>query len=221
VRLSKVTAWTMSLALFAAMVAVPYVYYRANYIYAKRLRPVVEGRLYRSGCMTSEGFEAAIRAHGIRTIINVMDDDPDPALSVGYFKRSGPLESELCARLNVKMVQLTLDLMPPSLVREQQPVAIKEFLDLMDRPETYPALIHCRAGLHRTGVMVAVFRMEYQGWTNDEAMRELKAHGFGEFAATKANEYIDQYVLRHHPRGIYSERHLAPFRVHGGIGPGF
>ena len=34
----------------------------------------------------------------------------------------------------------------------------------MDDPDSYPVLIHCNAGLNRTGVMVAVYRMEYQGW---------------------------------------------------------
>jgi hypothetical protein len=43
--------------------------------------------------------------------------------------------------------------------------------------------------------------MEYQGWSRSAALRELKAHGFGEWAATSANDYVDQYLLRYEPRG--------------------
>jgi protein-tyrosine phosphatase len=71
-------------------------------------------------------------------------------------------------------------------------------------------LIHCRAGLHRTGVISAVYRMEYDGWTPQEALRELKDHGFGEFASTAANVYVQQYVLTYQPR-----RAAAPPTVPG------
>ena len=71
----------------------------------------------------------------------------------------------------------------------------------MDDPANYPVLIHCKAGLHRTGVMVAVYRMEYQAWTSHEAISEMKAHGFGDFGATAANAYVTQYLLTYR-RGL-------------------
>ena len=70
----------------------------------------------------------------------------------------------------------------------------------MDDPASYPVLIHCKAGLHRTGILAALYRMEYEGWTREEALHELKAHGYGEFASTAANHYINQYVLGYQPR---------------------
>src|SRR5262249_20318216 len=81
----------------------------------------------------------------------------------------------------------------------QRPEAVDQFLALMDREDTYPVLIHCKAGLHRTGCLVAVYRMEYQGWSNLQAFREMKALGFGTFACTSANEYVRQYVLDYRP----------------------
>ena len=130
-----------------------------------------------------------------------------------------------------------MDLIAPyRLDNGERPAAIKTFLDLMDREDTYPALIHCRAGLHRTGVMVAIYRMEYDGWSRAEAMSELRAHGFGVYAATAANDYISQYVLAYKPRSTlptqmeqdWQDRwrldqpsRLTPDRVHGGIGPGY
>jgi hypothetical protein len=90
------------------------------------------------------------------------------------------------------------------LVPQQRPRAIDRFLALMDDRDNYPVLIHCRAGLHRTGVMTAVYRMEYDGWSPQQAIRELKANGFGEWPCTPANDYITQYILTYQ-RGV---RHM-------------
>jgi protein-tyrosine phosphatase len=86
-------------------------------------------------------------------------------------------------------------------VPQRHPEAIDEWLAVLDDERNYPVLIHCRAGLHRTGVLVAVYRMEYEGWSPAEAFRELKAHGFGPWVCTSANDYVKQYVLTYRPRG--------------------
>ena len=39
-------------------------------------------------------------------------------------------------------------------------------------------LMHCFAGIHRSGAFCAVFRMEYDGWSNERAIAELRACGY-------------------------------------------
>jgi protein tyrosine/serine phosphatase len=39
-------------------------------------------------------------------------------------------------------------------------------------------LVHCCAGVHRTGAYCAIYRMEFEGWTNAEALAEMKALGY-------------------------------------------
>ena len=38
--------------------------------------------------------------------------------------------------------------------------------------------IHCRLGDDRVGMMIAAYRMAYQGWSAAEAKSEMRAHGF-------------------------------------------
>jgi tyrosine-protein phosphatase SIW14 len=195
-------AWKPVLVGFIAVllfVVWPFIYFRWTYDHGKRLRTVEPGHFYRSGQMTAEGFRDAVRELGLKTIINVQDDVPDPALDSFWSSRT-IRESELCRELGVRYVNLAPDLVERSAVPESHPGVIDQFLKLMDDPEIYPALIHCRAGLHRTGVLCAVYRMEYDGWSNLAAFQELKAHGFGEFACTAANEYVNQYVIQYRPR---------------------
>jgi hypothetical protein len=181
-----------------------YLFFRADYEHLKRLRVVEYGRFYRSGQMTAPGFEEAIRRLGIRTVINVQDDFPDPDLSLGFFSFGRTVkERELCERLGVEYVWLEPDLRPRSSEGRggsaERPEVLERFLALLDDPVTYPVLIHCKAGLHRTGVLTAVYRMEYQGWSRQAAFRELKANGFGDAACTDANDYVRQYVLSYVP----------------------
>lgn len=228
----------MGVGLALLMSIVPYVYYRHTYTYGKRLRAVTPGLVYRSGCLTSDGFRAAIREHKIRTVVNLQEEAQDPNLSKSYFNSTSIRESELCKELGVDYLFLQVDLVEPHLVPAHRPATIDEFLKIMDDKSKYPVLIHCKAGLHRTGCLLAVYRMEYDRWTWDKALRELKYHGFGEFVSTSANEYIRQYVLEYRPRPLSSDvaaeqkivpatpvgftdqpNHMTPVRVHGGVGP--
>ena len=42
--------------------------------------------------------------------------------------------------------------------------------------------------------------MEYEGWSREDAVRELRSHGFGYFVANTSNDYILQYVMPYQRR---------------------
>jgi len=52
------------------------------------------------------------------------------------------------------------------------------FLKLLQENPNKKVFVHCRMGKDRTGMMVAAYRMAEQGWTADEAMREMQQFGF-------------------------------------------
>lgn len=182
------------------IIGLPLMYQRYRLTTWKRLRVVVPGRVYRSGQMTATGFEDSLRRLGIRTVINVQNEYPDPALRRGFFDSRKVSEREICERLGVRYIHLEPDLVPPKLTPQHRPAVIERFLEIMDDEANYPILIHCKAGLHRTGVLVALYRREYQHWSATRALEELKDRGFGDAAATSANLYVSQYVLDYQPR---------------------
>lgn len=169
--------------------ALPLAYYRYQYNELKRVRVVTDGRFYRSGQLTPKGFTEVVEKFGIRTIVNLQDEDINPSLGNGLD------EAELCRRLGVNFVFI-----PPKLVAEGEPVSIEQFLAVCDDKNAYPILIHCKAGLHRTGTMTAFYRIEYEGWTPQAAMRELQANGFSQKQLHIKNPYIKNYLLDYIPR---------------------
>ena len=205
----NLTSWALGIALAAGIVGLPYVYYRATYTYQKRFRVVTPDKLYRSGCMTAWGLEEAIKKHRIRTVINLMEEAPDPSLAAHFFSKRTIPESELCQKLGVRYYSMLVEYLPLNESLRKRPATIERYLEILDDPSSYPVLVHCKAGLHRTGVLVGVYRMEYEDWTTAQALAEIKKNGFGEFASTSSNEYIRQYILDYRPhqrRGLTGER---------------
>lgn len=175
---------------------VPAAYYRSNYTNFKRFRVVTPGKFYRSGQFTASGLRAIVRDVGIRTVINLQEENADPFMPEEWLGRPSVRESELCREIGVNYYALFGgEIMPPDeAAKGKRPAVIDEYLRILDDPKNYPVLLHCKAGLHRTGLMTAIYRMEYENVSPGRAMDELRANGFGTFAATTGNVYIAQYI---------------------------
>ena len=187
----------------------PFVYYRAHYAHSKRLRTVLEGKVYRSGQLTAEGFRDALTSLGIKTVVNLQDDYPNPDLERTYFDRSTIKETELCREMHVRYVFIAPDVLPRDWTPAQRPEAVEKMLEVFDDPKNYPILIHCKAGLHRTGRLTAIYRMEKEGWDVGEALRELRANGYGYAAASESDDFIIQFVQNYKPRRLANPQAAA------------
>jgi tyrosine-protein phosphatase SIW14 len=57
---------------------------------------------------------------------------------------------------------------------------IREFLHAVTTAKA-PVYVHCREGRDRTGLEIAMYRMVVEGWSNQAAIAELRAHGYNHF----------------------------------------
>jgi protein tyrosine/serine phosphatase len=55
---------------------------------------------------------------------------------------------------------------------------IIEVMRMLKKTENGPFLIHCQHGADRTGVMSAMYRVLEQGWTPEDALKELTDGGY-------------------------------------------
>lgn len=53
------------------------------------------------------------------------------------------------------------------------------FLKIVTAPANQPVFVHCQHGADRTGMMTAVYRIVVQGWSKEDAIREMTEGGYG------------------------------------------
>jgi tyrosine-protein phosphatase SIW14 len=177
----------------AALVgATPLVYSSHRETHTRNLRVVEEGVLYRSGQLTPAGLEEVVRERGIRTVITLRaardDGEPHP----------DAWESEFCESRGLNHHRI----IPRVWGRDKKgdvpaQESVRQFLDVLDRKQNYPVLVHCFAGIHRTGTMVAIFRMEYHRWPAERALAEMELCGFDPL---DMQQHIEPYLRSYRPR---------------------
>jgi len=53
------------------------------------------------------------------------------------------------------------------------------FLRIVTTPSLQPVLVHCAQGSDRTGMMVAIYRIAVQGWSKENALKEMTDGDYG------------------------------------------
>ena len=162
----------LGLLVAALLVAGPWGYAHYRQIHIRNFRAVREGVLYRSGQMTITGLKAAVHERGIKTVITLRDsasaNEPPPDLS----------EENYCLAEGLNYVRISPRSWwsPDGSIPAE--IGVRRFLEVMDNADNFPVLVHCFAGIHRTGAFCAIYRMEYDRWSNEEAIAELYACGY-------------------------------------------
>ena len=158
----------------------PLAAYRYQYIHAKRFREVDAGRLLPLRADDRRRVPRNVDRYHIKTVINLQHEEPDPLLRRPLARQGeDPRERVVPAtRREVRAASRPTSSRPSNQL-DMVPPAVEEFLKVLDDESNYPILLHCKAGLHRTGRLTAIYRMEYQGWSPGEALCELRANGYG------------------------------------------
>ena len=114
--------------------------------------------LYRGAQPDGAGFEN-LRKIGVKSVVNLRFDHSDQ-------DKIGATQLEY---LHIPMIAF-------SRPTDEQVV---EFLRFVTDKGHQPVFVHCQHGSERTGMMCAIYRIAVCGWPREEAIREMKAGGFG------------------------------------------
>jgi protein tyrosine phosphatase (PTP) superfamily phosphohydrolase (DUF442 family) len=116
----------------------------------------VDEKVYRSAQPSRNAFRE-LDCLGIRNVLDLRE------LNLDAFRSRGTC---------VTVRHLPLD---PSCVTEGEVVSALRII----REARGPILVHCKFGSDRTGVVVAFYRIVFQGWTKEAAIEEMTQGGYG------------------------------------------
>ncbi len=156
----------------------------AAYTFSQYMLPnfsvVHRGVLWRSGQPNALGLQLA-RLAGVRTIVCLRGGDSPERTA----------EAEFARRHGIAFIATPL---PFSGVGAANVVA--SFIDVVGDPARQPVLVHCARGKERSGVCSAAFRIEYEGWSNQQAMAEMYARGMEQGKLPALEALIRDYQPR-------------------------
>jgi protein tyrosine/serine phosphatase len=119
----------------------------------------MDERFYRGAQPLADDYQA-LKDLGVKTVIDLRNDPTD-------------YEKTAVEALGMKYVNI-----PMSGWKYPKDRQIEEFLKLANDPETGVFFVHCKAGIHRTGVAGAVWRFTKYGWDYEQAYKEMKNYDF-------------------------------------------
>jgi tyrosine-protein phosphatase SIW14 len=111
----------------------------------------VSPALWRGSQPTAEGFRN-LKEMGVRTVINVRHDHDDTGVLSG---------------MDLGYVRIRTRAWNP------KEADLVPFMRVMQNPDNWPVFIHCNKGKDRVGFYVAAYRIVIDGWSTDDALREL------------------------------------------------
>jgi tyrosine-protein phosphatase SIW14 len=186
----------------------------------RNFRPVREGVLYRSGQLTTSGLKRILYEYGIRTVVTLRDAQVPGERPPDYD------EEQYCRGEEITYCRIPpahwWSPVPPPPAEE----GVKRFRAIMADPRNYPVLLHCCAGIHRTGAYCAIYHMEFEHWSNEAAIAELKANGYDNlYDEWDILDYLEDYrptwmeppdpvTVAPHMKKPHPRRKPAPAAVH-------
>ena len=119
----------------------------------------VNDHIYRGGQPTADNFRQ-LAGFGIKTVVDLRGD-------------SKPDSKALAEGAGLRYIHLPME--PKQYPR---PDAAQRFLEIVNDQSNWPVYVHCAGGRHRTGAMIAVYRITIDGWDIDRTYQEMKDYDF-------------------------------------------
>ncbi len=129
---------------------------------------ITEGKVYKSGVIPPNELPDYIKKYHIKSIVDLRfpgtaDLENNPEIPAEL-----TAEKEAIAKLNgVNYFNNGSDQVP----KQEN---LDSFFKIMDNPANYPVLIHCYHGVGRAEMYSAIYRIEYEGWDNEEARNAVR-----------------------------------------------
>lgn len=153
---------------------------------------ITEGKVYKSGVIPPDEIEDYVKKYNIKSIVDLRFPGTEDLVNNPEIPSELIAEKEAVEKIDgVNYFNNGSDQVP-------QQENLDTFFKIMDNPENYPVLIHCYHGVGRAEMYSALYRIEYENFSNEEARKNVRAlikwSSFDD--GTPKGEYLKAYKSR-------------------------
>ena len=151
------------------------------YMRTYHFREIDPGKLYRDVLRNGTEFANACRKGHIRSIISLVSDEEYTST------RFAPAMAAARARqIRTLRVPIPLGGWPTT-------DDVQQFLRLATDPANQPAIVHCREGVRRTGMLASAYRISIMGMSKEQAKAAIETFGHSRRSIGDIEKFIDLY----------------------------
>ncbi len=139
-----------------------------------RYKELEKGKIWRGGQPKTEDDYLMLKKQGIKTIVNLRWDE------------SVETSKQMARKHGFKFINV-----PMKATDQPDEKNVNKVLNALRNPNNQPVFLHCQHGKDRTGLISALYRVEFQNWYASQAREEWISMGF----AVRFLRKLDQYFL--------------------------
>lgn len=183
-----------------------YYVYHVHFDY--RFEEISKDKVYKSALISPSRLESYLLDKKIKTVIDLMDPGVQDALNPAK-QIHIDAEDDAISKINKKN---NLNIKHVNIPSGQVPTkeTLSRFFEVLDDKENYPVLIHCYHGTGRAQMYSALYRVEYEGWKNEDARQKTRfiVEGFGYKSSFSKGRGKGNFLIEYKPRNKGEESTL-------------
>ena len=144
----------------------------AKYVYDMHINhnfeTITEGKVYKSGVIPPDELADYVEKYKIKSVVDLRFPGTQDLVNNPEIPTELTAEKNAIAKLKgVNYFNNGSDQVP---TQEN----LNSFFKIMDNSANYPVLIHCYHGVGRAEMYSAIYRIEYENWSNDDARNSVR-----------------------------------------------
>jgi len=165
-----------------------------------RFEEVSKNKVYKSALIAPDKLESFLLDNNIKTVIDLLDagvqDSLNPATQAEIDAEDKAVdEINKKHNLNIKHINIASGQIPSK-------KTLEKFFEVLDKEESYPVLIHCYHGTGRAAMYSALYRIEYEEWSNYDARMKTRivVEGLGYRSSFAKGREKGDFLINYQPR---------------------
>jgi len=167
-----------------------------------RFEEISKDKVYKSALINPDRLESFLLENDIKTVVDLLDpgvqDRLNPAKQIQIDEEDKAIQAiNKKNNLNIQHVNIASGQVPTK-------ATLTKFFEVLDKEENYPILIHCYHGTGRAQMYSALYRIEYENWSNADARAKTRVvvEGLGYRSSFSDGKVKGDFLMNYQPRSM-------------------